>query len=89
VPGNRQRGINMKCAVCKNAERDWTWQPFGPGSHPLDFTVPGSHYRGFPAIPVCQFCKQERIEAGETVTFVYKRQGWVYKVEMSCPTLTK
>ncbi len=35
------------------------------------FTVPGWHYRGFPAIPLCDQCK-EKIQAGETVQFSYK-----------------
>ncbi len=61
-----------KCAVCKTAEREWTWQPWGPGEGHV-FTTPGSHYRGFAAIPVCDACK-ERIEAGAAVTFTYKRQ---------------
>ena len=67
----------MKCAICKGksserADREWTWQPFGPDESPLCFTLPGSHYRGFPAIPVCGFCQREKIEMGEVVFFRYK-----------------
>lgn len=62
----------MKCAICKHAGREMTWQPFGPNENPLSFTIPGSHYRGFPAIPVCGFCQREKIEIGETVYFTHK-----------------
>jgi hypothetical protein len=60
-----------KCAVCKTQERTWTWQPWGPGEGSV-FTLPGSHYRGFAAIPVCDGCKQD-IDAGQSVTFTYRR----------------
>ena len=61
------------CAICKQYERAWTWQPFGPDDGFLCFTLPGAHYRGFAAIAVCNTCKN-LLETGETVTFTHKRQ---------------
>jgi hypothetical protein len=47
-------------------------QPFGPDEQ-IVFTTPGSHYRGFPAIGVCDSCKQN-IQAGRGATFRYRGQ---------------
>lgn len=69
-----------RCQICRapGVEAEWSWQPWGPGDEALTFTLAGSHYRGFPAIPICSFCKEERVKAGETVTFTYR------KVEYRC-----
>ena len=32
---------------------DWAWQPFGPSEDYNCFTTPGSHYRGFPVLKLC------------------------------------
>jgi len=62
-----------KCRICKEREAEWSWQPLGPSDRPREtFTVPGWHYRGFAVIPVCEGCK-DKIQAGETVQFDYKR----------------
>jgi len=62
-----------KCRVCKEREAEWAWQPLGPAEAPREtFTTPGYFYRGFPVIPVCEICK-EKVQAGETVQFDYKR----------------
>ncbi len=60
------------CQICKRADREWTMQPFGPDERVI-FTAPGSHYRGFAAIAVCDECKQ-RVESGETVTFTWGQE---------------
>ena len=78
----------IKCAICKHAEREWSWQPFGPDESPLSFTLPGSHYRGFAIVPVCGFCKRERIEAGETVRFMHKHTEYRYSPGMMSPAAT-
>jgi len=63
-----------KCRICKEHKQGlWAWQPLGPAEAPREtFTVPGYYYRGFPVIPVCGLCK-DKIQAGETVQFDYKR----------------
>ena len=60
-----------KCAVFQNDEAIWAWQPFGPGETITNFTVLGSHYRGFPVVKIGDAAKR-RIEAGERVSFRYK-----------------
>jgi len=63
-----------KCAICRHARTIHAFQPFGPDDKPL-FTALGSHYRGFPVIPVCDECKQ-RILSGAPYSFTY--QGDIY-----------
>lgn len=64
-----------RCAVCKRLFEDgWTWQPFGPDSNSI-FMAVGWHYRGFPALFVCDDCKG-LIEGEGTVTFQYKKQSY-------------
>lgn len=61
-----------KCSICKTEEITWTFQPLGPGEDAKTaFVLPGSHYRGFPAIGVCYACKAN-IEGGEEVQYTYK-----------------
>ena len=61
----------MKCQICNSRHAVmWSWQPFGPGAT-LTFVTPGSHYRGFAVVKVCDDCKR-RLEAGETVEFAHK-----------------
>jgi Uncharacterized conserved protein len=66
-----------KCAVifCER-ERTWIWQPAGPSEQTLCFVVPGSHYRGFAAIPLCEECKQA-VERGIEKVIVY--HGTTYR----------
>jgi len=45
------------CYVCHEHEAIYAWQPFGPGDDYNCFTSPGSHYRGFPVIKVCDDCR--------------------------------
>jgi len=66
----------MKCAACLSTPATWTMQPFGPDDERITFTLPGSHYRGFPAIGVCDACKQ-LVQAGQRVAFVYKHVYYV------------
>lgn len=63
----------MKCQLCGEKQSEcWLWQPFGPHESPRDaFAYPGYHYRGFPALKVCDTCKGE-IANGEPVYFTYK-----------------
>ena len=66
------------CRIC-HAPRSaiWLWQPCGPSDRIDDaFACPGYHYRGFPAIPVCDTCRG-KIKAGEPVTFTYKGRSFV------------
>ncbi len=68
----------MKCQVCARNDVEWSWQPAGPGEDARCFTLPGSHYRGFPVVKVCDHCKQ-RIEYGKTLLhFMYKDQTYRY-----------
>lgn len=60
----------MKCSICKQNSRDWTWQP-ELGS----FYTPGNHIRGFMTVPCCDTCR-DKIKLGETVSFVYKHQEY-------------
>jgi hypothetical protein len=41
------------------------------------FTYPGWHYRGFPAIPVCDACAAQ-IRQGHSVTFLYQQVTYRY-----------
>jgi len=64
-----------RCVTCGKREiasDGWTWQPFGPDDKIAAFTTPGYHYRGFPALHVCDDCKRA-IQNGETVVFRHKR----------------
>jgi hypothetical protein len=69
-----------KCAMCGlKRECAWTWQPFGPGDDPNCFVAPGSHYRGFPALPCCETCKMH-YQFGGVAHFTYK--GKRFKVDL-------
>ena len=73
----------MKCQVCKHAPAEWSWQPCGPDENPLSFSLPGNHYRGFPIVKVCDFCKREAIEVAhlpdqKPVRFTYKAIEYVF-----------
>ena len=72
----------MKCQVCRHADAEWSWQPFGPDENPLSFALIGSHYRGFPVVKVCDFCKREAIEncveTGTPVRFTLKETEYVF-----------
>ena len=69
-----------RCQVCtERHEAAWAWQPFGPGGVDC-FVLPGSHYRGFPVIKVCDAVK-ERFQAGETVSVRYR--GHLYTLRRS------
>ncbi len=59
------------CAVCHNNLSEWIWQPLGPGEGCKVFTLPGSHYRGFPTVPVCNSCRL-RILDGASAPFVHR-----------------
>lgn len=74
-----------KCQVCQKQERSYTWQPFGPGEGPLTFTLPGSHYRGFPTVAVCDDCKAE-IETGNAVVFNYRGTPYYCHMNQVGPT---
>ena len=51
-----------KCQCCKTNPHSWIWQP------ELDsWCLPGSHYRGFATIKLCDECR-ERYEDGEIIT---------------------
>lgn len=67
------------CAVCHTkGSADWAWQPFGPDESVLCFALAGSHYRGFPVVPVCNQCKKllERKPDGHPIVFTYQGLGY-------------
>lgn len=69
----------MKCAILKDHEAEWAWQPFGPDPDPLGtFAELGWHYRGFPVIKISDEAKR-RIQAGECLHFVYHGQIYATK----------
>jgi hypothetical protein len=65
-----------RCAVCK-AEAEWAWQPFGPDSIEPTAATLGSHYRGFPAIKLCDVCLRDAAQNG--FEFMYKGQRYIIK----------
>ena len=65
-----------KCRSCKTNESVHTWQPFGPDDSILCFTRPGYHYRGFPAIGICEDCKNNVENGNPGVIFTYKKTGY-------------
>jgi hypothetical protein len=65
-----------KCQICKVNQSSWIWQPFGPAEDAFLFTFPGSHYRGFPAIKVCDDCRGI-IQKNEPVDFYYKGRHYI------------
>ena len=59
------------------------WQPFGPAESPMSFSLPGNHYRGFPAIKICYPCRYQRLDvaaggAGGAIHFRYKGLDFVF-----------
>lgn len=67
-----------KCKICRTHEADWAWQPFGPSEDCRDgMAFLGSHYRGFPVIPICDFCLNTM--KTKPVTFEYR--GVRYRAE--------
>ena len=64
-----------RCALCKERDGDWMYQPWGPGDGPT-FTLPGHHYRGFAALRCCAPCK-EAIQGGEVLRFRHKGKSYV------------
>jgi hypothetical protein len=67
----------QKCGICHNEEVIWTMQPDGPGED-IIFAFPGSHYRGFMAVNVCDTC-HDVVLRGERVVFTYR--GIRYAIE--------
>lgn len=49
----------MKCQICKSQRVIWYGQAMNGANGKLTFTAPGSHYRGFGIIKVCDSCKTE------------------------------
>lgn len=72
-----------KCKICKSRDAEWSWQPFGPGETSNLFATPGSHYRGFPVVKVCDDCKRNYQSGiptivnfrGEKIKFTLGRQA--------------
>jgi hypothetical protein len=67
-----------RCSICGpgalgDRSAVWAWQPFGPDERVAAFTVAGSHYRGFPAIKVCSFCREDLVQGC--------RRGFTYRGE--------
>jgi hypothetical protein len=77
--------MSKKCAICGVEDPEYTWQPWGPDESPLYFVLAGNHTRGFPAIAVCQFCKDEKILAGEAIRFDYKHVPYRFQKEYQTP----
>jgi len=61
----------MKCQICKENEKEWSWQP-----DLKSFYLPGNHIRGSIAIAVCNACR-EKIKAGDEVRYTYKGQEYI------------
>jgi hypothetical protein len=53
------------------------WQPFGPGENINLITTLGSHYRGFPVVPICDH-HHDLIHKGEPFPFTYRGAGYVF-----------
>lgn len=66
-----------KCkAINCGHEAEWAWQPFGPGEDVNCLTLPGSHYRGFPTVAVCEECK-DKVAEGSPPQFEYRKDIYV------------
>lgn len=65
------------CSICHAHEVVWTMQPNGPGED-IVFTTPGSHYRGFMAVNVCDEC-HNAVNRGDRVDFDYQKVP--YRIE--------
>jgi hypothetical protein len=69
-----------KCAICGKSDSPdgmAIWQPFGPHERVRDaFEFPGFHYRGFPALHVCDACRN-RVMTGHKVQFYYKGTTYI------------
>lgn len=63
------------CSICHAGEVEWTMQPNGPGED-IVFTFPGSHYRGFMAVNICDAC-HSAVNRGERVEFAYRGVPYV------------
>lgn len=74
----------MKCRICRTDDMAWAWQPLGPNETPDSFSLLGCHYRGFPAILICQKCKED-IQSGSPLEFKYKKQKYIYNNVEGCP----
>ena len=68
--------MTTKCQACRTNDRVWTWQPFGPDETTLCFTTLGSHYRGFPAIGICDTCRTRVINGRPALLFTYKNTNY-------------
>lgn len=68
------------CVLCRTrTDAVWTWQPFGPEEDPRHaFTWPGNHYRGFPALTVCNECRFRIAGRQEELSFQYKGRRYLY-----------
>jgi hypothetical protein len=64
-----------KCKTCNTDEPIWAWQPFGPDDKGITALL-GSHYRGFPVIPICNQCKSDA-DAGIPLEFIYKKERYI------------
>lgn len=54
------------CGFCHEREAVYTCLPFGPLDHVV-FAKRDGHYRGFVAVPCCDWCKQ-RLTSGEALS---------------------
>lgn len=46
----------MKCQICQMNEAEWSKQYIN--DHRPTYSLPGSHYRGFIVVKVCNECKE-------------------------------
>lgn len=71
-----------KCAIvdCKE-EATYIWQPAGPGETPNLFVRPGYHFRGFPAVPICDPHYTQLVtdtpEGSHVLRFTYRKVIYV------------
>jgi hypothetical protein len=69
----------MKCQICRDEEAQWAWQPFGPGETANEYTLLGSHARGFPVIKVGDLCRSAFQTGDFIVKFEYKGHHYIGK----------
>lgn len=66
------------CTICYMATYDaWMWQPFGPTDNTLDFAFPGTQDRTYPALRVCNACKNA-LQRHPTLDYMFTHKGRRY-----------
>jgi len=74
----------MHCLICSSETVLWAWQPLGPDMTANLLVRPRYHYRGFPALPLCEDCAQV-VRDREKLLFVYRGQRCLYRFAVCIP----